>query len=296
MLRPTAALLLLVVFGAVGFGWRTVVQVRRHGDTGWRFERTGPDRVVAPALVLAFVLLGAGPVIALIAGSSAEPWGIGALVGPGPWSVAAATVGAATAVAAGALTVVAQVQMGASWRIGVQAGEWTALVTSGLFSRVRNPIFAGMLAFAGGLALLVPNAPTLAGAVLAAVTIQAQVRLVEEPHLAAVHGESYPPVGRVDRAVRAPPRSAGAAASAPHVVVMCRWGTYSVRPGRGAPGRWSPWHCSPWSWPGAATIRAVTTPVVVARPAVPPTRRCSTAREPSRPRRRSSWSTTAVGS
>lgn len=179
MTRAVAALVLLVAFTAAGFGWRTVVQIRRHGDTGWRFTRTGPDRVVGPALVLAFALLGVGPVIALV-GSA-----------PTAGGVVAAVAGGGLAVAAGVLTVVAQVQMGASWRIGVEAGERTDLVTGGLFGRVRNPIFTGMLAFALGLALLVPNPPTVLGALLAVATIQAQVRLVEEPNLVAVHGEAY---------------------------------------------------------------------------------------------------------
>lgn len=179
VIRPAVALVLLVAFAALGFGWRTVVQVRRHGETGWRFSRSGPDRVVGPALVVAFALLGVGPVAALA----------GAAPSTGGW--VAAVVGGALAVGAGILTVVAQVQMGASWRIGVEAGERTELVTGGLFARVRNPIFTGMLVFALGLALLVPNLPTVAGAVLAVVTIQAQVRLVEEPNLLAVHGDAY---------------------------------------------------------------------------------------------------------
>lgn len=179
MTRAVAALVLVVAFTAAGFGWRTVVQVRRHGDTGWRFSRTGPDRIVGPALVLAFALLGVGPVVALV-GST-----------PSTGGAVAAGIGAVLAVGAGVLTVVAQVQMGASWRIGVEAGERTDLVTGGLFGRVRNPIFTGMLAFALGLALLVPNLPTVLGAALAVVTIQAQVRLVEEPNLVAVHGEAY---------------------------------------------------------------------------------------------------------
>lgn len=179
MTRPVLALVLLVAFSAAGFGWRTVAQVRRHGDTGWRFTRTGPDRIVGPALVLAFALLGVGPVVAL-AGSAPTTGGAALVV-----------VGTALAVVAGVLTVVAQVQMGASWRIGVEAGERTDLVTGGLFAWVRNPIFTGMVLFAAGVALLVPNVPTVAGAVLAALTIQAQVRLVEEPNLVVVHGEAY---------------------------------------------------------------------------------------------------------
>lgn len=177
--RPALALVLLVVFTAAGFGWRTLVQVRRHGDSGWRFTRTGPDRVVGPALLLAFVLLGVGPVVAVVGAS------------PTTGGAVAAVLGAALAVAAGVLTVLAQVQMGASWRIGVEAGERTDLVTAGLFGHVRNPIFTGMLLFAVGIALLVPNVPTVVGAVLALATIQGQVRLVEEPNLIAVHGEVY---------------------------------------------------------------------------------------------------------
>ncbi|QYG93432.1 isoprenylcysteine carboxylmethyltransferase family protein [Iamia sp. SCSIO 61187] len=187
MTRPALALVSLVVFTVLGFGWRTVVQVRRHGDTGWRFSRTGLDRIVGPGLGLGFVLLAVGPAWALAAGDAAVPLGVAALAG----SDAVAGAGAALAVVAGVLTVVAQVQMGASWRIGVEAGERTDLVTDGLFTVVRNPIFTGMLAFAGAVALLVPTLPTLAGAALAAVTIHVQVRLVEEPHLVGVHGAAY---------------------------------------------------------------------------------------------------------
>lgn len=191
MLRATLALVLLVAFTLVGFGWRTLVQVRRHGDTGWRFDRTGLDRVVGPLLVLAFALLEAAPVAALVAGSPWAPGGVRALADGGALGTGAGVVGAALVVASGVLTVVAQLQMGASWRIGVQAGERTELVTGGLFARVRNPIFTGMLGVAAGTALLVPNALALVGAAATLVTLQVQVRLVEEPHLRSVHGPAY---------------------------------------------------------------------------------------------------------
>lgn len=73
----------------------------------------------------------------------------------------------------------------------VRAGEATDLVTGGLFAYVRNPIFTGMALVAAGTALLVPSALAVAGAVLTLVTLEAQVRLVEEPHLRSVHGASY---------------------------------------------------------------------------------------------------------
>ncbi|MFF7146090.1 methyltransferase family protein [Streptomyces nodosus] len=59
-----------------------------------------------------------------------------------------------------ALTTLAQMAMGASfWRIGVDAGERTTLVTSGVFARVRNPVFTAMAVTALGLGLgmMVPN-------------------------------------------------------------------------------------------------------------------------------------------
>jgi protein-S-isoprenylcysteine O-methyltransferase Ste14 len=42
-------------------------------------------------------------------------------------------------------TVVAQAQMGESWRIGIDQTHRTNLVQHGVFSRSRNPIFLGMM-------------------------------------------------------------------------------------------------------------------------------------------------------
>ncbi|MBM4782708.1 MAG: isoprenylcysteine carboxylmethyltransferase family protein [Archangiaceae bacterium] len=89
------------------------------------------------------------------------------------------------------LTFVAQAGMGASWRIGVRASDRTALVTTGLFALVRNPIFTGMLSFAAGLAVLWPNALSFAAAVSLLVAVELQVRFVEEPYLRALHGQPY---------------------------------------------------------------------------------------------------------
>ena len=67
----------------------------------------------------------------------------------------------------------------------------TELVTDGPFSLVRNPIFAAMIPSFLGIALLAPNAVTIAGAILLMVALELQARLVEEPYLSAVHGEQY---------------------------------------------------------------------------------------------------------
>jgi protein-S-isoprenylcysteine O-methyltransferase Ste14 len=99
--------------------------------------------------------------------------------------------GIALAVAGIAATVYAQVDMGDSWRIGVDAAETTTLVRRGAFAMVRNPIFSAMLVFGAGIALVTPNVVAIVGFVLLVATIEGQVRVVEEPYLAAKHGETY---------------------------------------------------------------------------------------------------------
>lgn len=99
--------------------------------------------------------------------------------------------GLTVAVFGALLTFVAQSGMGSSWRIGVRASDRTALVTTGLFAVVRNPIFTGMLAFAAGLVGLWPNALSVAAAVALLVAVELQVRFVEEPFLRRLHGEAW---------------------------------------------------------------------------------------------------------
>ena len=87
--------------------------------------------------------------------------------------------------------VVAQLEMGSNWRIGVDESKHTELVTSGAFSVVRNPIFTAMGATGIGLALMVPNVVSLLGMILLTVAIELRVRAVEEPFLARLHGAPY---------------------------------------------------------------------------------------------------------
>ena len=55
-------------------------------------------------------------------------------------------------------TVLAQAQMGESWRIGIDQESRTPLVQSGVFGLSRNPIFFGMMLTLLGLFLVIPNA------------------------------------------------------------------------------------------------------------------------------------------
>jgi protein-S-isoprenylcysteine O-methyltransferase Ste14 len=87
-------------------------------------------------------------------------------------------------------TVLAQAQMGDSWRIGIDQKHPTNLVQSGVFRLSRNPIFLGMMLTLFGLFLVIPNALTLLTLALGVVLIQIQVRL-EEEFLAKTHGNKY---------------------------------------------------------------------------------------------------------
>jgi protein-S-isoprenylcysteine O-methyltransferase Ste14 len=100
------------------------------------------------------------------------------------------------------LSVVAQVEMGSAWRIGVDWTEATPLVTTGLFRWMRNPIFAAMLTIFLGLVLVVSNLLACFAIIAMVAGIEIQVRAVEEPHLMRVYGEQYLAyAGRVGRFV-----------------------------------------------------------------------------------------------
>ena len=86
--------------------------------------------------------------------------------------------------------VAAQSQMGDSWRVGIDEDRKTTLITTGLFSISRNPIFLGMRISVLGLFLVSPTSLTLAILVAAELLIQIQVRL-EESHLLVMNGAEY---------------------------------------------------------------------------------------------------------
>ncbi len=196
------ALIALAAYALVTFGWRAWLQKRWTGDAGLRAApRTRAEWFAGAGLVLGAIAVYAAPALDL-AGSLAAVAGLGH---PLVW------IGGVACFALGFwLTVRAQLDMGESWRIGVDAGEVTALVTSGVFRTVRNPIFSGMMLCCVGVALMVPNAAALAGVALLVLGLEIHVRYVEEPHLLAVHGDPYrryagsagrfvPRLGRLDR-------------------------------------------------------------------------------------------------
>ncbi|MBK6563903.1 MAG: isoprenylcysteine carboxylmethyltransferase family protein [Saprospiraceae bacterium] len=84
----------------------------------------------------------------------------------------------------------AQFQMSNSWRIGIDEENKTKLVTDGVFSISRNPIFLGMIISVLGLFFIVPNALTFFLTITTYIIIQIQIRL-EEEFLQKQHAQDY---------------------------------------------------------------------------------------------------------
>lgn len=178
------ALALFVLYLTLAVGARTALQLRWTGSSG--HQHRWPSRPVEWAgnvlFVVALGLFLAAPVLELA----------GVI---GPIAVLDGGFGHAIGLVLYLLglvaTLVAQVAMGRSWRIGVDESERTELVTTGPFALVRNPIFSAMFLAFLGLVLLAPNFVALAGYVGLVAAVELQVRFVEEPYLLRTHGEGY---------------------------------------------------------------------------------------------------------
>jgi protein-S-isoprenylcysteine O-methyltransferase Ste14 len=180
-----AALALYIAFGLLALGGRCFVQWRRTGSTGYR----GINLRVG----LLGVAGGIGFILAMVGGLAAPLLQLLGVVSPlhildHRWVNAA---GFALAVCGLAATLYAQLDMGESWRVGIDTRETTALVRTGTFRRIRNPIFAAMLVFMLGETLLARNPVAIAVLAIFVVAVEVSVRTVEEPYLLAAHGDDY---------------------------------------------------------------------------------------------------------
>ncbi|MEO7556669.1 MAG: isoprenylcysteine carboxylmethyltransferase family protein [Acidimicrobiales bacterium] len=90
-----------------------------------------------------------------------------------------------------AIAVVAQRQLGAAWRPGIDPDDRVALVTSGLYHRSRNPFYLGWIVANIGAALLVPTVAEVVAFALLIAALEVVVRFVEEPALRASHGAAF---------------------------------------------------------------------------------------------------------
>ena len=180
-----ASLVIYVAWLLVALVLRAALQYARTGDHGLRLHADRPLTgawFARLAFVLSLLAGGLSPVLVLA--DVLEP--IAAIDG-----VLLGLLGAGLAVGGVLATFVAQLVMGPSWRVGVDADERTELVVRWPFTVVRNPIFTTMACTALGLALMVPTWLAVAGLLALGWSLEYQVRRVEEPYLRSVHGVRY---------------------------------------------------------------------------------------------------------
>jgi protein-S-isoprenylcysteine O-methyltransferase Ste14 len=182
-----ALFIYFLLYFFLAFVWRAVVVYRQSGNNP--FVLSAEDNVYGyVSRAFKVVIL----VIAFVVSLNAVNPGISAWLGPflifknqssqiGGWFLLITSFG---------WLLIAQVQMGNSWRIGIDSKNSTAMVSSGLFSVSRNPIFLAMRINLLGFFLVLPNTATLVVLVSGELLMQVQVRL-EEIHLANLHGKQY---------------------------------------------------------------------------------------------------------
>ena len=176
-----------LLFIGFAFLWRSWKTYRLTGVNPYRLmSNPGPEEVTSRYFRLLPILSLSVLVVYLL------PESYYGYLAPFYWlhSEVLQALGIAMMSAALVIILVAQNQMGQSWRIGVDYDHRTEFVQRGLFRYSRNPIFAGIMLSVIGYFLILPNAITLLIMMLDLALIQVQIRL-EEQHLAKEHGDLY---------------------------------------------------------------------------------------------------------
>jgi len=186
MLKLFLLIYIMLFFGAAFF-WRSYQVWRRTGANPYQLGGSDSAHDFIGRL---FRLTNLAVVISIVIYTGSTV--VYAYLVPIPWLIhpIVSGVGIGLLVVALLWVLIAQAQMGDSWRIGIDSEVKTSLVQHGVFRRSRNPIFLGMQLMLVGLLLVLPNAFTLAICVLGIALMQIQVRL-EEAHLLQLHGEAY---------------------------------------------------------------------------------------------------------
>jgi protein-S-isoprenylcysteine O-methyltransferase Ste14 len=193
---PLAGVLL---FAGLACCWRSWLQLRRHGSWGIALfrSRSWPQNLRDASLLLLLLLLLGQAILA-----AARPEMISQ-------RLLLQAAGSVLLFGGIALLLTAQLHLGASWRIGIDARARPGLVTGGLYRFCRNPIFLALLITICGYALLLPTWLSAALLIATFIGVQQQVR-AEEAYLLAAYGDSYrhyarrvgrflPGLGRINR-------------------------------------------------------------------------------------------------
>ena len=172
----------------IGIG-TMIVRVRRHTHTT---VGVVPEQQLERFMWLAWVPLGivwiALPWLAL--SRTSGPFALPEFAHALPWYGAIRMAAALVGVAGLAATVKCWSRMGKDWRMAVTAEPDQPLITDGLFSRMRHPIYAFSILLVACTVVVVPTAyMALCGAGLAALWVMKARN--EERHMLRQHGDEY---------------------------------------------------------------------------------------------------------
>jgi len=176
-----------ILFFGLAMFWRSYIAWKRTGINSYAL---GKGDIVHDFVGKLFRFTLIAIALIMLAFTLSEP--IYTLLVPIPWlnSFVPGIIGLVLLTFALLWVLIAQIQMGDSWRIGIDDKTSSPLVQHGLFGVSRNPIFLGMLVMLVGLVFTIPTAATLIVTLLGFALIHIQVRL-EEPFLLDKYGEAY---------------------------------------------------------------------------------------------------------
>jgi protein-S-isoprenylcysteine O-methyltransferase Ste14 len=177
-----------VIYSMVSFGWRSWFHNRRFGYSGVVLFQSGrwTQHARECVLLLLSVVLAAQALAIAVDPDALASLALGHVPATGPWLA----LGGALVIGGLGLMVAAQLEMGVSWRVGVDESARPGLVTGGLYRFSRNPIYLAMFVSLAGFALWLPTWPTLAVLAIGVTAIHSQVR-DEERYLQRAYGAAY---------------------------------------------------------------------------------------------------------
>lgn len=178
------ALTMFITFLLLAVGGRIAIQYKLTGDHGIRPINPNSTKIALLSSILLLTSFLSVFILTLLdAIGILEPQ-----ITPGRIIEIAAITLSLTGIV---LTIISQYQMGTAWRIGVDESEQTELVTNGIYSLIRNPIYSGVMLFGVGLLFLLPNIYMLLSILIGYLSIELHVRYVEEPYLLRLHGPEF---------------------------------------------------------------------------------------------------------
>lgn len=161
--------------------WMWSVRVRRALTRSPTHLRGGPERFLVPIWM-------AWTIGILAVALAPEPCAAACVWEPA--TTISRTIGPLLVLAGSSLVIAASIDIGSSWRIGVDTDTPGHLVTTGIYQYTRNPIFEGIILALAGIVVWVPAVPLAALWGLTLLLVRAQITR-EEKFLARTWGSEY---------------------------------------------------------------------------------------------------------